>query len=73
MAQEIVAEAHALGLAVHPWTVRAENRYLPAALRKGEGQTAHGDVQAVFKALYAAGVDGVFTDFPRLGVAAMAD
>ena len=29
-----------------------------------------GDVQAVFKALYAAGVDGVFTDFPKLGVAA---
>ena len=69
----LVADAHALGLAVHPWTVRAENRYLPAALRSGEGQTAHGDVQAVFKALYAAGVDGVFTDFPRLGVAAMAD
>ena len=66
----LVADAHALGLAVHPWTVRAENRYLPAALRSGEDQTAHGDVQAVFKALYAAGVDGVFTDFPKLGVAA---
>ncbi|ODT63674.1 MAG: glycerophosphodiester phosphodiesterase [Phenylobacterium sp. SCN 69-14] len=69
----LVADAHAAGLAVHPWTVRAENRYLPATLRKGDDPAAHGDVQAVFKALYAAGVDGVFTDFPRLGVAAMAD
>ncbi len=69
----LVADAHAVGLAVHPWTVRAENRYLPATLRKGDDLAAHGDVQAVFKTLYAAGVDGVFTDFPRLGVAAMAD
>jgi len=69
-ASPLVADAHAVGLAVHPWTVRAENRYLPAALRKGEDPTAHGDVEAVFKALYAAGVDGVFTDFPKLGVAA---
>jgi len=50
--------------------VRAENRYLPAALRKGEDPAAHGDIEAVFRALYAAGVDGVFTDFPKLGVAA---
>lgn len=69
----LVADAHAAGLAVHPWTVRAENRYLPATLRKGDDLAAHGDVQAVFKALYVASVDGVFTDFPRLGVAAMAD
>ena len=31
---------------------------------------AHGDVQAVFKALYAAGVQGVFSDFPGLAVKA---
>ena len=70
VASALVADAHAAGLAVHPWTVRAENRYLPATLRKGDDLAAHGDVQAVFKALYAAGVDGVFTDFPKMGVAA---
>lgn len=68
----LVADAHAAGLAVHPWTVRAENRFLPAALRKGSDPAAHGDYGAVFKALYAAGVDGLFTDFPKLGVAARA-
>ncbi|WP_312160884.1 glycerophosphodiester phosphodiesterase [Phenylobacterium sp.] len=66
----LVAQARALGLEVHPWTVRAENRFLPAALRKGEDPAAHGDVQAVFKALYAAGVSGVFSDFPGLAVQA---
>jgi len=67
----LVADAHAAGLAVHPWTVRAENRYLPPALRRGEGEAAHGDAEAVLKALYAAGVDGVFSDFPGLAVKAL--
>ena len=66
----LVAEARALGLQVHPWTVRAENRFLPQALRKGQAPAAHGDVQAVFKALYAAGVQGMFSDFPGLAVKA---
>jgi glycerophosphoryl diester phosphodiesterase len=66
----VVAEAHAAGLVVHPWTVRAENRFLPPALRKGSDPAEQGNVAAVFRALYAAGVDGVFSDFPRLAVAA---
>lgn len=66
----LVADAKALGLQVHPWTVRAENRFLPTALRKGDDPAGHGDVQAVFKALYAAGVQGVFSDFPGLAVKA---
>lgn len=66
----LVADAHALGLQVHPWTVRAENQFLPQALRRGEDPAAHGDVQAVFKALYATGVNGVFSDFPGLAVKA---
>lgn len=64
---DLVAEAHAAGLVVHPWTVRAENQFLPPRLR---GQGGHGDAAVVFKALYAAGADGVFTDFPDLAVAA---
>lgn len=74
----LVKDAQAAGLLVHPWTVRAENYFLPKALRKGDDPGAadylrqHGNVDAVFKALYAAGVDGLFSDFPGLAVAAQA-
>jgi glycerophosphoryl diester phosphodiesterase len=66
----LVLWAHEAGLAVHPWTVRAENAFLPKSLQRGEGPAAHGDVQAVYEALYAAGVDGLFSDFPGLAVTA---
>ncbi len=74
-ATSLVKDAHAAGLLVHPWTVRAENYFLPATLRRGNASAAdylaqRGDVTAVLKALYAAGVDGVFSDFPGLAVAA---
>ena len=65
-ATSLVADAHAAGLAVHPWTVRAENTFLPPKLRRGPDPAAHGDVAAVYKALYAAGIDGLFSDFPGL-------
>jgi glycerophosphoryl diester phosphodiesterase len=66
----LVRDAHAAGLVVHPWTVRAENFFLPQALRRGTNPADHGDVGAVFKALWASGVDGLFSDFPGLAVAA---
>jgi glycerophosphoryl diester phosphodiesterase len=66
----LVGWAHAAGMAVHPWTVRAENAFLPKTLQRGQGPAAHGDAEAVLKALYAAGVDGVFSDFPALAVQA---
>jgi len=66
----LVGWAHAAGMAVHPWTVRAENVFLPKSLQRGDGLAAHGDVEAVFKAIYAAGVDGLFSDFPGLAVKA---
>lgn len=69
-ATPLVADAHAAGLKVHPWTVRAENYFLPPALRRGDSPAAHGDVEAVYRALFAAGVDGLFSDFPGLAVAA---
>jgi glycerophosphoryl diester phosphodiesterase len=69
-ATSLVADAHAAGLAVHPWTVRAENAFLPPRLRKGTAPGDHGDVEAVYKALFAAGVDGLFSDFPGLAVKA---
>jgi glycerophosphoryl diester phosphodiesterase len=71
-ATTFVGAAHAAGLKVHPWTVRAENYFLPAALRMPAGATAdadmvrHGRVDAVLEALFKAGVDGVFCDSPGL-------
>ena len=69
-ATSLVAHAHAAGLAVHPWTVRAENAFLPPKLRRGTAPASHGDVDAVYRALFAAGVDGLFSDFPGLAVKA---
>lgn len=62
----LVADAHAAGIAVHPWTVRAENHFLPPKLRIGTDPAAHGDVDAVYRALFATGIDGLFSDFPGL-------
>lgn len=68
---DLVANAHAAGLRVHPWTFRAENFFLPADLRIGTDPSAHGRVSEEMVGLIAKGVDGFFTDFPDIGVAAM--
>ncbi|MGZ3375162.1 MAG: glycerophosphodiester phosphodiesterase [Phenylobacterium sp.] len=65
-ATPLVKDAHAAGLAVHPWTVRAENIFLPPKLRHGTDPATHGDVEAVYAALLASGIDGLFSDFPGL-------
>jgi glycerophosphoryl diester phosphodiesterase len=69
-ATTLVADAHAAGLAVHPWTVRAENAFLPPKLRKGANPADWGDVDAVYKGLFATGIDGLFSDFPALAAKA---
>ena len=68
---KLVADAHAAGLVVHPWTFRPENVFLPAELRKGvtaEQATLalRGDMAAEVKQFLALGVDGLFTDAPGL-------
>jgi glycerophosphoryl diester phosphodiesterase len=63
----LVRDAHAAGLAVHAWTFRAENAFLPALLRRGDDPAAHGDLRAEMQAAIAAGVDGVFCDHPDIG------
>jgi glycerophosphoryl diester phosphodiesterase len=69
---DLVTRAHAQNLQVHAWTFRAENYFLPAELRRGDSPAAHGDLDAELRAFYAAGVDGVFSDFPAAAVAARA-
>jgi len=67
----LVRDAHQLGLTVHAWTVRGENRFLPSNLRVGEAPDALGDMEGEVRALLAAGVDGVITDHPELALAAV--
>lgn len=63
-----VADAHAAGLRVHPWTYRAENYFVRPAFRKGADPKAHGDVAGEIRAALGQGIDGFFTDFPQTGV-----
>ncbi|RNJ63995.1 MAG: glycerophosphodiester phosphodiesterase [Porphyrobacter sp. IPPAS B-1204] len=64
----LVADAKAAGLAVHAWTVRPENDFLPTSLRTGDDPKGRGcgDVKLA-QMLMAAGVAGVFTDGPLKG------
>jgi glycerophosphoryl diester phosphodiesterase len=62
----LVAEAHAAGLAVHPWTFRAENAFLPVDCRAGADAAARGDLARELAAFLDAGIDGFFTDHPDL-------
>jgi len=67
----LIANAHAAGLQVHPWTLRKENAFLPPALRRGTSESAPGDLAALVGMVVAAGADGVFTDDPALVVSAL--
>ena len=62
----LVADAHAAGLKVHPWTFRAEEPFLPQRFR---GMPGHAGVQAEIAAALGQGIDGFFTDFPGDGAA----
>jgi glycerophosphoryl diester phosphodiesterase len=68
----LVANAHAHGLLVHPWTFRAENAFLPTALQRGSAPDNHGDLAAELLPYLRAGIDGFFTDQADLGVRARA-
>lgn len=67
---QFVWHAKDVGLAVHPWTFRSENMFLPLELRRGDGPAAYGDAVAELAAFMRLGVDGVFADFPDVALAA---
>ena len=67
---EGIAAAHAMDLAVHVWTFRAENEFLPDDLKVGSAPADHGDLEAEIARYLARGMDGFFTDFPAIGVRA---
>lgn len=70
---DLVPDAHDAGLVVHPYTFRAENAFLPSDHRSSGDPAEHGDLARELRAYYDLGVDGVFTDYPDLGVAARDD
>jgi glycerophosphoryl diester phosphodiesterase len=58
----LVADAKAAHLAVHVWTVRRENIFLPPSLRSSDHPAEHGDVAREIAAFLQAGVAGIFSD-----------
>lgn len=58
----LVKDAHGAGLAVHPWTFRRENYFLPLSMKSGINPAGHGDLAAEIKVFLDAGIDGFFTD-----------
>ena len=58
----VMKDAHAAGLQVFTWTFRNEPKRLASSFK--------GDPSAEYKAFYALGVDGLFSDFPDTAVKA---
>ncbi|MFF8291816.1 glycerophosphodiester phosphodiesterase [Streptomyces sp. NPDC016309] len=69
----LVRDAHAEGLVLHPYTLRNENTFLPAEFRRGTDPAAYGDAFGAYRAYFATGIDGIFTDQPDTGLLAAAD
>jgi glycerophosphoryl diester phosphodiesterase len=69
----LVADAHAVGLLVHPYTFRAENTFLPLEYRVGVDSTAYGRAIDEQLRFLRTGIDGVFTDQAHIAVIARAE
>jgi glycerophosphoryl diester phosphodiesterase len=66
----IVQNAHSAGLLVHIFTMRAENTFLPTNFRSSANPADPGDLFGEIIEFLRAGVDGFFTDYSDIGVAA---
>jgi glycerophosphoryl diester phosphodiesterase len=62
-ATDLVARAHAAGLLVHVWTLRADKEFLSPSY--------HGRPEAEFERFRELAVDGIFTDFPDIASRAL--
>lgn len=69
---KLVEQAHKAGLRVHPWTYRAENFFLARRWRRGLNPRSHGDLEGAIEHDLALGIDGLFTDFPEIGLKTLA-
>ena len=58
----LVADAHAAGLLVHPFTFRAENTFLSNGYRVGSNPNAYGNCQDETILYLKLGIDRFFTD-----------
>ena len=63
---DLVDRAHAVGLLVYTWTLRAENAFLSRPFRIGNSKRNYGDWRGEFQLILDSGVDGVFADQPDL-------
>jgi glycerophosphoryl diester phosphodiesterase len=66
----LVADAHKVGLAVHPWTFRRENYFLPLGQKSGIDPRGVGDLKTEIQTYLATGIDGFFSDNVSEAVAA---
>lgn len=69
---DLVDRAHAAGLLVFCWTLRAENSFLPKNLRRAGGSREFGEWRDEFQLIMRSGLDGVFADQPDLAIEARA-
>ncbi|HEV7956068.1 MAG TPA: glycerophosphodiester phosphodiesterase family protein [Marisediminicola sp.] len=67
---DLVSRAHAAGLTIYCWTLRAENEFLGPEHQIGDSPWGIGNWAAEFGLLMASGIDGIFTDQPDLAVIA---
>ncbi len=69
---DLVERAHAAGLEIYTWTLRAENRFLGKGMRRGSAPSHFGQWRREFRLILDTGIDGVFADQPDLVFEALA-